>query len=94
MGGVSRHDMNPVEAEMLAYIQLRHSEGALSVPKAEVLGAVVSSHPEFQRRAAYQHGLDRLERRCLINAVIDRHGARHYFIGNFPSAELRESLGI
>jgi hypothetical protein len=85
--------MGPVETEMLTYIRRRHSEGALAVPASEVMGAVAAAHPEFRKKAAYQRGLERLHRRHVINAVDDASGATHYFIGDYPSAELRKSLG-
>jgi hypothetical protein len=87
--------MGAVESSMLAYIERRLEEGALSVSGAEVMDAVVPpDHPEFRERPAYQHGLDRLLRRHVINAVDDRSGMRHYFIGTHASAELRQSLGL
>jgi hypothetical protein len=87
--------MGTVESKMLAYIKARLEEGTLAVPATEVMDAVVPpDHPEFRERPAYRHGLERLHRRKVINAVDDRDGQRHYFIGNYPSAALRESLGI
>jgi len=87
--------MGDAESKMLAYIKLRHEEGALAVPAFEILGAIIpSDQPELRDRAAYRHGLERLRRRCVINAVADKAGTLHYFIGDYPSAELRESLGI
>jgi len=87
--------MGEIESSMLAYIKRRLEEGALSVPGAEIMDAVVPpDHPEFRERPAYRHGLDRLLRRHVINAVDDRRGTRHYFIGTHVSAELRQSLGL
>lgn len=87
--------MGTVEAEMLAYIQRRLADGALSVTGAEVTEAVVPpGHPEFRYRPAYQRGLERLLRRNVINAVDAPDGSRHYFIGAFASPELRASLGL
>ena len=87
--------MGTVESNMLAYIKLRLEAGALSVTEAEIMDDVVPpDHPEFRVRPAYRHGLDRLRRRHVINAVDYQTGVRHYFIGNFASADLRESLGI
>lgn len=61
----------------------------------EIMDAVVPpDHPEFRERPAYRYGIERLLRRHLINAVHDREGKRHYFIGNYASAALRKSLGI
>lgn len=87
--------MGIVEANMLAYIKGRLDAGMLSVSEAEIMEAVVPpDHPEFRMRPAYRHGLERLRRRHVINAVADQSGILHYFIGNYPSAALRESLGI
>jgi hypothetical protein len=87
--------MGIVEANMLAYIKGRLEAGMLSVSETEIMEAVVPpDHPEFRMRSAYRHGLDRLRRRDVINAVADQTGNLHYFIGNYPSAALRESLGI
>ena len=87
--------MGDAESKMLAYIQLRHDEGALSIPEAEIFGAIIpADQPELRYHAAYRHGLDRLRRRHVINAVADKAGTLHYFIGDYASAELRESLGL
>ena len=87
--------METVESNMLDYINRRIDAGVLSVTEAEILDAVVpADHPEFRSRPAYLHGLDRLRRRHVVNAVADQNGLVHYFIGNYPSAALRESLGI
>jgi len=87
--------MGIVESNMLAYIKRRLEAGALSVSEAEIMDAVVpSDHPEFRLKPAYRHGLDRLRRRSVINAVADHTGIMHYFIGDYASADLRESLGI
>ena len=87
--------MGPVETKMLSYIENRLREGALSVPEAEIMSAVVPhEHPEYRNRPAYRHGLDRLLRRHVINAVDALGGTRHYFIGTHASAELRASLGL
>jgi len=87
--------MGTVEANMLAYIKRRLDEGALSVSEAEIMDAVVPpDHPEYRSRPQYRHGLDRLRRRLVINAVLDPSGMWHYFIDNYPSAALRESLGL
>jgi hypothetical protein len=87
--------MGEAESKMLAYIKLRHEEGALAVPASEILGAIIpADQPELRDRPAYRYGLDRLLRRHVVNAVDDRAGMPHYFIGDYPSAELRESLGI
>jgi hypothetical protein len=87
--------MGDAESKMLAYIKLRLDEGALAVPASEILGAIIpADQPELRDRPAYRYGLDRLLRRHAINAVDDSASIRHYFIGDYPSAELRESLGI
>ena len=86
--------MGIVESNILAYIKRRLEAGVLSVSEAEIMDAVVPpDHPEFRLRPAYRHGLDRLRRRHVINAVADQMGIMHYFIGDYPSAALRESLG-
>ena len=87
--------MGPVESRMLAYLKARLENGALSVSGEEIMDAVVpSDHPEFRERPAYRYGLERLHVRGVINAVDDRAGRTHYFIGPCPSAALRESLGL
>ena len=87
--------MSDAESKMLAYIKLRHEEGALAVPASEILGAIIpADQPELRDPAAYRYGLERLLRRCVINAVEDKKGTLYYFIGPYPSRELRESLGI
>jgi hypothetical protein len=87
--------MGTVEARMLAYIKLRLEQGALSVSESEVAEAVVpQDQPELRDRPAYRYALERLVRRMLINAVDSPDGARHYFIGPYPSAALRKSLGL
>jgi hypothetical protein len=87
--------MGKVEAEMLDYIKMRLNAGVLSVSKTEIMSAVIpQDHPEFRSRPAYMHGLERLRRRHVINAVDDVNGMTHYFIGNFASEALRKSLGL
>jgi hypothetical protein len=87
--------MNSVEADMLGYIKRCLDAGRLSVPAAEILDAVVPrEHPEWRYRPGYRHGLERLQRRRVINAVDASDGTRHYFIGNYPTPELRASLGL
>ena len=86
--------MGEVESKMLAYIQSRLAKGALSVSAADIMNAVLpSEHPESRYRPAYRHGLDRLERRNVIQGINDPNGNRHYFIGPW-SAELEASLGV
>jgi len=92
---VRRLRMGDAESRMLAYIKLRHEEGALAVPASEILGAIIpADQPELLDLPAYRYGLDRLLRRRVINAVDDHAGVTHYFIGNHPSAELLKSLGL
>lgn len=80
---------------MLGYIQRCLAEGRLSVSATEIVNAVVpAEHPEWRRRPAYRYGLDRLLTRNVINAVDAPDGTRHYFIGAYASAELRQSLGL
>ena len=86
--------MGPVESNMLAYLRRRLEEGALSVTGAEIMDAVIPpDHSEYKERPAYRYGLERLLRRHVINALPDQTGTLHYFIGNYPSAALRRSLG-
>jgi len=85
--------MATVENEMLAYIQRKLTDGALSVTESEILDAVVpSAHPEYRSRPAYRYGLDRLRRRGLVNAIADQSGRLHYFIGPYASSELVKSM--
>jgi hypothetical protein len=87
--------MGPVETKMLDYIERRLKEGVLSVPEVEIINAVVPlDHPEFRERPAYRHGLERMLRRHVINAVDAPDGTTHYFIGTHASADLRASLGL
>ena len=87
--------MGPVESDILAYIKQSLAAGRLSVPAAEILHAVVpAEHPEWRYRPAFRHGLERLLRRNVVNAVDAPDGTRHYFIGAYPSPELRASLGL
>jgi hypothetical protein len=87
--------MGTIESDIVAYLKCRLDAGALSVCEAEIMDAVVPpDHPEFRLRPAYRYALDRLRRRHVINAVADKAGMMHYFIGAYPSAALRESLEI
>jgi hypothetical protein len=86
--------MGEVESRMLAYLQRRLGAGAFAVPEREIMDALIpADHPEFRARPAYRHGLQRLRRRLLINAIVDHDGTTHYFIGTHPSPDLRRSLG-
>jgi hypothetical protein len=53
---------------------------------------IPADHPEYRRRPAYRYGLQRLHVRCVINAIDDRNGRTHYFIGSYPSRELCEAM--
>jgi hypothetical protein len=80
---------------MLAYIERRLEQGALSVTESEIMDAIVPrDHPEFGWRPAYRYGLERLRRRLVINAVADQTRTLHYFIGDYPSAALYRALGM
>lgn len=80
---------------MLDFIESRLRVGALSVTEAEIHAALIPPHqPELRHRPAYRYALQRLCVRHVINAVDDPRGVRHYFIGDFPSKELRDSLGL
>jgi hypothetical protein len=73
--------MNPVEAEMLAFIKRRLDEGATSLPASEILAAILpKDHPEYRLRPAYKYGLDRLRRRRRICAVVGRGGELRYYL--------------
>jgi len=66
---------------MLAYIERRLEEGALSVTGAEILDAVIpTDHSTFRERPAYRFGLERLRRRHVINAVADQTGTLHHSV--------------
>jgi hypothetical protein len=87
--------MGKVEAKMLALIEGRLAQGALSVSEVEVMDAVVPpEQPGLRHRPAYRHGLLRLLRRHVLNAIDGRDGTRHYFVGTQASPELRASLGL
>ena len=86
--------MGTVESQMLDYIKKRHVEGALSVTKEEIVNAVVQNDPRFRNSSALFYGLRRLRLRYLVNAVDAPDGTTHYFIGSYPSADLRKSLGL
>ena len=80
---------------MLAFIQARLDAGALSVTQDQVFAAVVPpNHPEFRLRPAYRYGGSRLQVRRVINTVDDPAGVTHYFIGDYPTRELRRYIGL
>ena len=54
---------------------------------------VPKDHPEYRNRPAYRYGLDRLLRRGVINYDHDWRGVRQFFIGNYASRELLDSIG-
>jgi hypothetical protein len=87
--------MNEIESNIVAFIKQRHAEGALSVQAPEIMEAIVPrDRPTARYRTSYFYALDRLLRRLEINAVDAADGTRHFFIGDYPSPGLRESLGI
>lgn len=80
---------------MLAYLTKCLGEGRLAIPGEEIVNAVIPpEHPEWRRRPAYRYGLERFLRRNVVNAIDAPDGSRHYFIGNYPTPELRASLGL
>ncbi|RIK84397.1 MAG: hypothetical protein DCC68_01585 [Planctomycetota bacterium] len=80
---------------MLAYIKHRHDAGALSVTADEILAAVIPpDQPKLRHKPAYRYGIQRLRVRSEINAVDAPDGTTHYFIGDYPSNDLRASLGL
>lgn len=85
--------MGSVEQEMVEFIRAQHQVGILSVTAEQVLSGLASAvEPEARLRPAYKYGLDRLLRRGVINAIETADGVQHYYIGDSPSQELRESL--
>ena len=87
--------MGSVETAMLNYITQRLEQGALGVTESEIMAVIIPpNHQEYRLRPAYRYGLDRLRVRRVINAAsgIRENGKLHYFIGDYPSAELREFL--
>jgi hypothetical protein len=90
MGG-----MNDVETAIVDFIKVRHEEGALSVSEADILDVIVPlDKAKLRFRPKYKYAFDRLRVRSVINAVHAPDGTMHYFIGPYPSAELRASLGL
>jgi hypothetical protein len=83
--------LGPAEKAMLDFIKQRLAEGALAVAEKEVMEAVTSKSDRRARcKPAYRYGLQRLLRRHVINAIDDRDGQRHYYIGNAPTAAMWE----
>jgi hypothetical protein len=71
---------NPVEAQMVAFIQRRVAEGAASVTRSEVLAAVIPhEHPEYRYRPEYKQALERLHHHRRIRAIRDKDGQMRYF---------------
>jgi hypothetical protein len=87
--------MGEVETRLLAYLQRRLAEGVFAVPEQAIMDAVIpADHSEFRSRPVSRHGLQRLRRRLLVNAIVDRGGSWRFFIGTHPSPDLRRSLGL
>lgn len=87
--------MNELDTKIVDYIQQQFAAGILSVTESEIMSTVVpAEQPELRFKPSYKYALDRLRRRQVINAVDNKDGVRHYFIGYFASPELRQSLGI
>jgi len=96
-GGIVRakDPQGKVEQAMLAFIKARLETGVLSVTEEQILAAIIPpDQPKLRFRPAYRYGLSRLRVRHVVNAVTDRAGVMRYFIGDYPSRELRESLGL
>ena len=89
-----KSQMGEVEASLLEYLRRRLNEGRQSVSADELREGVLREHPEFRHRAAFRHGLQRLSIRHVINAVDAPDGTCHYFIGPYPTPEIRASLGL
>jgi hypothetical protein len=86
--------MGQVETKFLEYLKRRLGEGCLSLSSDEICDGVLGENSEFRHRASFHHALRRLEIRNVINAINGPDGTRHYFIGDYPSIELRTSLGL
>ena len=87
--------MNAIEQGIVAYVQARHAEGELSVTAPEIMRAIIpSDRPRLGFKPGYKHALQRLGIRQVLNAIDESDGTPYYFIGNFPTKELRESLGL
>jgi len=87
--------MSAVEQDVLSYVRRRHADGALATTEKEIMGAIVpADQPKLWFKPAYKYAIQRLRVRGELNAVTDGSGTTHYFIGNVPSRELRESLGL
>ena len=87
--------MHAIEQNILSYLRRRHADGALSATAEEILRAILpADQVQLRSKPSYKNALERLHRRRAINAVDAPDGTRHYFLGDFPSPELRESLGI
>jgi hypothetical protein len=90
--------MGDAESKMIAYIKLRHEEGALAITASEILGAIIPlDQPELRHRPAYRYGLERLGRRGIVGALQDKAGTYYYFskdIGLEKYRELRDRLGV
>ncbi len=87
--------MNAIEKSIIDFLKHRHAAGILSATAAEIYSAIIpANQPKLRYKPAYKYALDRLRVRAELNAVEGPDGTCHYFIGNFPSKELRASLGL
>ena len=83
--------METVESKMVAYIRQRIDAGAMAVPEAEIMNAVIPpQNPEYRFRSAYRYGLERLLRRRVINGINNPKGVTFYFFEHNPSPDLVE----
>jgi hypothetical protein len=86
--------MNAIEQGIVDYLKRRHAEGALSATAAELMAAVIpADQPELRFKPSYKYAIQRLRVRSELNACTAADGTTHYFIGAFPTPELRASLG-
>jgi hypothetical protein len=71
--------MDPVEAQILAFIKRRMAEGVESVTREEVLQEILpKDHPEWRYRAPYKGALDALYRRNKVYAMRAKDGEMRY----------------
>ena len=76
---VSHTAMDPVEAQILAFIKRRMAQGADSVTREEVMQEILpKDHPDWRYRAPYKGALDALYRRNRVYAVRARDGEMRY----------------
>jgi hypothetical protein len=86
--------MGEVEAKFVEYLKRRLDEGRLTISDPELREGVLRENPEFRNRAAFRHAIQRLRVRGVFNAINAPDGTTHYFIGTYPTAEIRASLGL